>query len=164
MIICGTGHRPNKLWGYDIHTEPYRVLGREIRRQLIAKDTTEVISGMALGFDTVLALVTLKLREDGYPIKLRCAVPCTNMGDKWPPDTVKEYENILKRSDVIVYVQNKPYTEDCMQKRNIYMVDQSDLILAFWDGSRGGTKNCIQYAKEVEKPILNIWDNIMVKK
>lgn len=41
-----------------------------------------------------------------------------------------------------------------MQKRNEYMVDHSDKVIAVWDGSKSGTKNCIDYAKKVGKDII----------
>jgi len=45
-----------------------------------------------------------------------------------------------------------------MQTRNIWMVDNCDLVLALWDGSDGGTGNCIKYANKIGKPIVNLWD------
>ena len=46
-----------------------------------------------------------------------------------------------------------------MQQRNELMVNDSDMVLALWDGeSAGGTWNCIQYAGKVEKEIVNLWD------
>jgi uncharacterized phage-like protein YoqJ len=45
-----------------------------------------------------------------------------------------------------------------MQKRNEYIVDNSSLLLSLWDGTSGGTKNCLDYAKKKEIPWENIWD------
>ena len=36
------------------------------------------------------------------------------------------------------------------------MVDHSDLVLAYWDGSSGGTKNCIKYAIDSGVKVVNI--------
>ena len=36
------------------------------------------------------------------------------------------------------------------------MVDHSDCVIAVWDGSRGGTGNCVEYARKQEKHILYI--------
>lgn len=36
------------------------------------------------------------------------------------------------------------------------MVDRCDRLIAVWDGSNGGTGNCVKYAKEVGKPIVVI--------
>jgi uncharacterized phage-like protein YoqJ len=35
------------------------------------------------------------------------------------------------------------------QLRNEFMVDAADVLAAFFDGSRGGTFNCVQYARSV---------------
>ena len=37
-----------------------------------------------------------------------------------------------------------------MQKRNEFMVDNCDILIALWNGTSGGTKNCINYAKKKE--------------
>ena len=43
-----------------------------------------------------------------------------------------------------------------MQKRNIWMVDNADVLVAIWDGSSGGPKNTVEYTRKVKKPILHI--------
>ena len=46
------------------------------------------------------------------------------------------------------------YTNDCMLKRNRYMVEQSDLIIAVFNGiEKGGTWYTINYAKKSNKII-----------
>ena len=47
-----------------------------------------------------------------------------------------------------------------MQERNIFMVDRADEILAVWNGTSGGTKNCIDYAKKQNKIITNIYNKV----
>ncbi len=37
--------------------------------------------------------------------------------------------------------------------RNKKIVDQSDVIYAFWDGISPGTKSTVEYARSVQKPI-----------
>ena len=34
------------------------------------------------------------------------------------------------------------------------MVDRSDFVLAFWNGTKGGTGNCVEYAKKQGKPVV----------
>ena len=41
-------------------------------------------------------------------------------------------------------------------ERNKRIVDESDCILAFWDGKSRGTKYALDYAKEKHKPITII--------
>ncbi len=39
------------------------------------------------------------------------------------------------------------------QDRNIRMVQLSDMLAAFFDGSKGGTANCVNYARYIGHPI-----------
>ena len=43
-----------------------------------------------------------------------------------------------------------------MQKRNEYMVNESDKVIAVCDGSKSGTYNCIKYAENQNKEIIVI--------
>lgn len=43
-----------------------------------------------------------------------------------------------------------------MQKRNEYMVDLADIVIAVWDGSASGTGNCVRYAERCGKQIIQI--------
>jgi hypothetical protein len=37
------------------------------------------------------------------------------------------------------------------------MVDHGTRVAALWDGSSGGTGNCIRYARRVGRPFDNLW-------
>ena len=79
----------------------------------------------------------------------------------------REYWNKIKdNSDIVNYTTKKRYIDDksCLEKRNRYMVDLCDEIFAVCDGSKSGTLNCINYAIRKNKPILNIYDQLYVKK
>ena len=64
ITICGTGHRPASLpseYGYDYHSQAWTgVINRTIQF-LIDNKVDKVISGMALGFDQVLAIAVYKM-------------------------------------------------------------------------------------------------------
>ena len=69
----------------------------------------------------------------------------------------KHYNYILEHADKVTYVTNGLYKPSVMQKRNIYMVDKCDRLMAVWNGKKsGGTYNCIEYAKSVNKFIWRI--------
>ena len=44
-----------------------------------------------------------------------------------------------------------------MQARNEWMTDNCDLLLTLYDGSASGTGNCIRYADETGRDVLNLW-------
>ena len=156
MRISVTGHRPNKLYGYNIFSREWMSLKEEFKKLLVDNHCTEAITGMALGVDTVFALAVLELQDEGYNIKLHCAIPCRNHSCKWNRESVELYDNILKRADVVKLVTDAEYEPWMMQARNEYMVDLADKIIAVWDGSNGGTANCVRYAEKKGKDIIRI--------
>lgn len=153
MTIAVTGHRPNKLFGYDLNDERYIALKNIMKGYLIGANCSEAYTGMALGIDQIFATAVLQLRNDGWPIKLHCAIPCRDHSSRWPAESQEFYNKILSKADEVVMVSNEPYSPWLMQKRNEYMVDRADKILAVWNGTAGGTKNCIDYAREMGKEI-----------
>ena len=157
--IAVTGHRPNKLYGYNLKNEKWISLGFQMRNflkdRLNMYNEIECITGMALGVDQLFGLVALKLKKENYNVKICSAIPCHGQELKWPN---KDYwQRIYDNADEIIYVHDGPYTNTCMQERNIFMVDRADEILAVWNGTSGGTKNCIDYAKKQNKIITNIY-------
>lgn len=156
MKISVTGHRPNKMYGYDIHNKQWTELKEKFKKLLIENNCDEAITGMALGVDTVFALAVLELKDEGYDIKLHCAIPCANYTWKWIKESVKQYDEIIKRADIYKLVSDEFYKPYLMQKRNEYMVDLSDKIIAVWDGSKSGTGNCVRYAEKCGKEIIRI--------
>lgn len=154
MIIAGTGHRPDKLpLGY--HPSMMSLMKRTIR-SVLPDNTTEIISGMALGWDTALALVAL---EEGIP--LVAAVPFVGQETRWKEADQKVHRQIVRRASRVVVVSKGGYSPAKMQTRNMWMVDTADRILALWDGSDGGTANCVRYAQGERKLIENCWSRFM---
>lgn len=66
------------------------------------------------------------------------------------------YNDILSKADTVKLVSDEAYKPYLMQKRNEYMVDLADKVIAVWDGSKSGTANCVRYAKKCGKDIIKI--------
>lgn len=153
-----TGHRPAKIGKdyYDVNSLKSKVMIDFFRSYisfaLLTKnedDSLYCISGMALGVDTLFAIAVLQLQNEGVEnLYLTCAIPCANHSSKWQGSSKKVYDAILARANQVVMVSDAPYTNHCMQDRNVYMVDRANHILAIWDGTSGGTGNCVKYAQD----------------
>lgn len=65
-------------------------------------------------------------------------------------------DTVFARADNIVLVSDCEYNSTVMQQRNEWMLDYSDVMIAVWDGSKGGTGNCVRYVKSKNKPIIEI--------
>jgi len=152
-----TGHRPKYLNGYN-PTDNKKLLWKlhDVIVEHIEEGYETHISGMALGIDMFAARIVIKLKEKYPQLKLIAAVPCKNQFKQWPKSSQDEWHYIIERCDEVVYVSDKEYTNNCMQLRNIWMVENSDKVLAVWNGSAGGTGNCIKYAQQKEKQITII--------
>lgn len=153
MILAGTGHRPSKLNSeYDLQGPLSQWLRSQIRNIFNNFPIHKIISGMALGFDQILLEEALR-----QGIKVIAAIPCAGQEKLWPLEAQKRYHILL--ADPLVepiLVTKTGYTPKVMQVRNIWMVDNCDVLLAAWDGSSGGTANCVHYAETKNKKIIRL--------
>lgn len=148
--VAGTGHRPQKLLGFG--TEADRVLRRFARAWIEALAPQQVISGMALGWDQALASAAVEL---GVP--LVAAVPFEGQEMRWPESSRREYQLLLRRAAEVVIVSPGSFSVRSMHRRNEWMTDRCDLLMALYDGSPSGTGNCIRYAENAGRDILVVW-------
>lgn len=163
MIVAATGHRPNKLGGYALMHE------RSVRAMALAGlyETRPkwVISGMALGWDLAVAEAAHTL---GIPYT--AAIPFRGQDRMWPEQSQDRYNRVLKHaSEVKIVTHFDPLdaltaadVSAAMQRRNVWMVNNADLVLALWDGSKGGTGNCVRFATQAGVPVLNLWESFWI--
>lgn len=156
MKIAITGHRPNKLGNdYELKSPLIQWIKMEILKILDREKPDELITGMALGIDTLFALIGI---ERG--LKITAAIPCDNQERMWPVGSKQMYYMILNNPLVTkVVVSPGPYAVWKMQKRNEWMVDNCNKLIEVWDGTTGGTANCIKYAEEVGREGIRINPN-----
>lgn len=162
-----TGYRPEKLpFGNDESdfrcVKLKETLTNEIE-ELINSGYSEFITGMALGIDMICGEIVLELRKKYPHIALSAAIPCKNQERHWDYDSITRYNRILQSVNNIIFVSNTSYFNGCMQKRNRYMVDNCDLLLAVFDGQQGGTMRTVEYAKKTGRRIVVIDPKIMMR-
>ena len=154
---CCTGHRPKGFpYRYGIDTKEHnaylQALLQKVELAVNEYGITHFISGMAIGVDLDFAETVLKLRSK-YPITLECAIPCPNQTLKWKDTDKLRYESILNRADKVCLISDR-YSPECMLKRNRYMIDKSELIIAVFNGiKKGGTWYTINYARKTNTAI-----------
>lgn len=172
--VCFTGHRPQKLYGYNMDSVEYIEL-RSFLKKAIANlienhNAHTFIFGGALGIDQIAFSICEELKEKYPTIKLVLAKPFEHQSIKWKPVDQRQLRQQERVADEVVLVDALADTKYyCklngvgnyhpvkMQKRNEYMVDKSNIILSIWNGSQGGTKNCIDYALSANsKYVFNI--------
>jgi len=161
---CFTGHR--KLAGeyYNRHTPSTEwhtlknYLNQIVKSLIHDHQVTHFISGLAIGVDMLGAESVALVRAFGGPeVKLTGAMPFPSQPSRWPKPTRDHWDSVCSLCNEVVSVSADPYSPDKMQIRNVWMVDHADYVIAIWDGiSKGGTQNCMDYAKSKGKPILLI--------
>lgn len=144
MIVAFTGHRPDKLGGWDPLDPVVARVRKALRDELVRNWPLHAISGMALGVDTWAAETCVEL---GIPFV--AAVPCDRMEVTWSLPAQERFHALLKKAYEVVVVAPGPYKPWKMQKRNEFLVDHCNRRLAVYDGSPGGTRNCLACAEEV---------------
>ena len=155
---CFTGHRPQQLGfapGSAAETALKNRLAGEIVRLIEEQNVRRFISGMALGVDTWAAQTVLKLKEIYPDLTLECAVPCRNQAKRWNRRDRETYLSVLRAADRVTVLQEE-YTPFCMQLRDAYMVEQADIVLAVWNGSKGGTSYTVNCARKLHKTLIVI--------
>lgn len=156
---CFTGHRSQKLpWGFN-ELDPRCVQMKDRVKSEIEKAISlgykYFISGMALGFDMIVAEIILELKKVYSQIKLICAIPCKNQAKYWSFEQKIRYKKLLKSADIVRYISDD-YSPNCMLERNAYMINNSSLIIALYDGTGGGTAYTLKLAKEKQLNIVII--------
>lgn len=149
MLVAFTGHRPSKLGGYNNTNNKYWTVMHQVHdriERLNEGGSVEIISGMALGVDQWVAEYAI---DRGIP--LHAYIPFLGQDLAWPEPAQLFYAKLLNRATSIRVVSPGGYAPWKMQVRNQMMVDACSILIAVWDGTTGGTKNCIDYAVSKER-------------
>ena len=162
FTVAFTGHRPNRLGGYERPDGSVPQLRRDLRAMIQVEleataleheEGVRVIVGGALGVDTDAAIIAHYL---GLPFVV--AVPCQGQDSRWPQASRDLYRRMLAAAAEVVLVSDEPYSAAAMHRRNAWMVDRCDELFAVYDGvSRGGTSSCVAYAEGQGRVVRRIW-------
>lgn len=155
MILGITGHRPNKLGGYNNKTNRSAAIKANLFVFFKSQKPEWLVSGMALGVDQWAVEVALELG-----IKVKAFIPCAGQEKLWPAKAQEEYHELLAQIVLaggnVIQLSNDPYRKELMHARNGSIVEVADTMLAVWDGSPGGTGNCVWQAKKAGRIIYQL--------
>lgn len=155
---CFSGHRPKYFGSYDLQDEVYRPLIDRVDKEvdyMIENGVNTFLSGGALGIDMVAFWVVEKKKKENPDIRNILCLPYCIQGDNWSKKDRDWLSRMKSRADEVIMVdeldkyrvgKSGKYSSFKLQKRNEYMVDNSEYMIAVWNGKPSGTKNCIDYA------------------
>lgn len=145
---CFTGHRPAYFpWNGDPTDKRHAELLKRIDEAIntaIEMGAKKFICGNAQGVDTWAAQIVLAKKSQNPQIILEIAKPFENHND-----FDRQCAEVCQKADIVNVVSNEKSIKASFFVRNKYMVDNSDIIIAVYDGSKGGgTKWTFDYAVE----------------
>lgn len=145
MKIGITGHRPERI------TDPEKIR-RVLSESMDYIGATRIYQGMAAGVDLWSAKEAWKLN-----IPYVCVRPWAGHQPRFSDEI--EYGKVLNHASEVIDVSGfQDYTGPWLySKRNEYIVDASDVMIAVWDGlPYGGTFNCVKYSWAKAIPVWRI--------
>lgn len=158
-----TGHRPSRFkWKYNENNNGCRRLKKRLREQIIwlyEQGVRRFYVGGALGVDLWCGEILLRLKEqEAYrDIALVLALPFQGHDVAWDERSRRRMAFLIRHSAETVTVGTEDQTPAVnYRRRNEYMVDHADILLAVYDDDRSirsGTGITVHYARKRRLPI-----------
>ena len=145
--VAFTGHRETKI------NEVENLLNTLV--SLIERGARVFYCGMAKGFDLFAAECVLSLKETYPDISLIACIPCYGQEKAYSEADKKRYVQILSKTTQNILVSEN-YFKGCMQKRNRYMADRADVLVAHLKKDAGGTAYTVNYFLKKNKEIIYV--------
>jgi uncharacterized phage-like protein YoqJ len=144
MILAMTGHREIK----DLDSFDSRLISTMDEAQPQAW-----VQGMADGADLRSALIAINLK-----VPVISAIPWQTHYKT--TEDIETYRFVLQHSEeCFVVTEEEEYVGPWLFfRRNEWMIDECDKVVAWWDGRQsGGTFGAIKYANKTNKPVRNLY-------
>lgn len=154
---CFTGHRPETLYAEGLNEQEAKMIISNAVNDAIQSGFRLFICGGCRGGDFLFGEVVAEIKKKRSDIFLECAVPCLQQSAKWNSADRERYDNLLSSADRVT-VLSSHYYNGCMQNRNRYMVDNSAMLIAMFNGSSGGTAFTVKYAQKKHLTVVNLLD------
>ena len=116
------------------------------------------LCGMAVGFDIEAAEAVLALREEFVGVRIVAIVPFEGMQRGFSEEWRRRFEHIVAEADEVITLAPK-YSVEVYAVRNNFLVDNSSAIIAYFDGSKGGTAYTVRRAVKGLLRIVNLYNN-----
>ncbi|WP_417092342.1 SLOG family protein [Intestinimonas timonensis] len=144
-ICCVTGHR-------DIPEKRIDYVKQALRHEILSAledGYTRFISGFAEGVDLMFASIVAEEKRQHPELFLEAAIPYAGK----LKTKNQQFHELLRACDG-VKVECEKYVPSCFMQRNRYMVHQSQLVIAVYDGrDHGGTLFTMRCAHTLGKEV-----------
>ncbi|MEG1760062.1 MAG: SLOG family protein [Alistipes sp.] len=114
------------------------------------------MSGMAVGFDLAAAEAVIACRAQLPGLHLLCAVPFEEQPRQFSAVDKQRYAALLATADAVEIVCAH-YLSECYTLRNNFLIDNASTLIAYYDGSAGGTHYTFRRAQRQRLEIINLF-------
>lgn len=165
VTISVTGHRPVYLFGYE--SKEYSNLFNSIKevfsKVLTTCNTLSVITGGAQGVDQVAFWSAYMLKTETGRVYTKVAIPFKGQEKSWKEKGTfgrLEYSTMLQNADNVVFLANEYRSPRQYTIRDMYMVNNSDMLLSVLNpdnaNTKSGTKLTTDYALSKGIPVISL--------
>lgn len=174
-----TGHRPDKLGGYNNPNVYQRLVDlcyayqkRRVEQvQAAGIQKYRSVGGLAQGLDSAWTEASIRLRDEGHPVVVCVIAPYPSQRRVWKSFAAQaKWSWLVGQADQVMYTsekdpRHKGEAVELLHRRNRDMVMISQRTVALYDGTPGGTYNCVRYAQGLDpkfpnpRPVMvaNMW-------
>ncbi len=157
-----TGHRPKSFsFGYDESSPEFEELRIRMKNTIIQvcnAGCRTFFCGMAEGADLWCGEIVLELKDKfDPPLEICTVIPFLSQFSGMCEKNKVRYRKIMDAAKHR-YLVARGFTNKCYQKRNYYLVDSCDALIAVYNENefRSGTGQTIRYANKKNKKVFLI--------
>ena len=118
---------------------------KRVIENFIKEDIRVFYCGMACGFDLIACEIVIHLKKKYKDVQIFACIPCLNQERTFPANEKEKYKKLIEKVDKKIYVSEESYFVGCMHKRNRFMCDKADCMIAYCNQEKGGTAYTVKY-------------------
>lgn len=149
----------NHLFNFEEYNPYYIEFKEKLKESIINLiedfSITQFVIGMDIGVEQYVAEIVLEFKKIYPNITLEGVIPFETQSESWSELQRDKYYSIMESCDKETLLQYH-YSNDCMIKRDIYMVKKSKLIIIFCNNITSRISKLISYAKSIGRVIFII--------
>ena len=126
-----TGHR-------EIEGKIFPKKVEQALEEIIQMGVTTFYNGLAMGWDLLTAERIIKLKKKYPQVRLIGCVPFYGQERYFPDKDKVRYAKVLKGCDEVTLLSEQ-YYNGCLLRRNDYMIERADFLIAYLKEDEGGT-------------------------
>lgn len=128
---------------------------RDAIGKLYARGYRTFLNGMAAGFDLAAAEAVLAGRSALPGLRLVAVIPFAGQEARFSAADRARFRSVSEAADAVLLLA-PAYRPGCYAVRNNYLVDNASALIAWYDGSPGGTHYTVRRALKRGLELLNL--------